>query len=268
MRKYLIGIGLMLFFTTFVQASNDKKLDHFWDRNTQENHQELLDTNIWQDFIDAYVIEKQQQTYVNYKKVSTKDAKALSRWIKNQQKLDPRQLSKQGYQAYWINLYNAATVNLILQNYPIESITKLGGWFEFGPWDQIVATINGRELSLNDIEHAIMRARFNDARFHYAFNCASVSCPNLSKIAFTAENLEAQLEQGAVHYINHQRGVKTQGNTLILSKIYDWYADDFGDERALLEHLNQYAQPDLKKKLTREFKRINYVYNWQLNEEK
>ena len=187
------------------------------------------------------------------------------------QQLDPRSYNSQEQQAYWINLYNALTVDLILKNYPTSSITKLGDkFFSFGPWDDVVANINGKKLTLNDIEHKILRPIWQDPRVHYAVNCASYSCPNLSKTAYTGDNLELQLEQGAKHYINHPRGVMIEDGDLIISKIYKWYAEDFGNnEKALIEHLQKYAAPTLKQQLNQflvEQGDIDYEYDWRLNQ--
>lgn len=267
MVKKVIFIGVIWFFMTALGQASDKKRDSFWDINAK-SEQLKLTNQAWQTFLDAYVVETKNQTYVAYKEVSNADKKSLKTWLKQQQRIDPRQLSKANYQAFWINLYNAATVDLILDHYPIKSITKLGGWFEFGPWDQTVVKINNRDLSLNDIEHSIMRARFDEPRFHYVFNCASLGCPNLSKTAFSEQNLEAQLEHSAVQFINHQRGVAISAKNLTLSKIYTWYEEDFGNQTQLLQHLKRYAAPELKEQLMRNFKRIDYDYDWSLNEDK
>ena len=105
----------------------------------------------------------------------------------------------------------------------MKSITKLGkGFFSFGPWDDKTLTINNKELSLNDIEHRILRPIYNDARIHYAVNCASYSCPNLAAQAYTVENMDQLLDKGAEHYINHPRGVSIKNNKLTLSSIYSW----------------------------------------------
>lgn len=189
------------------------------------------------------------------------------------QDTDPRRYKKIEQKAYWINLYNALTVQLILDNYPVKSITKLGeGLFSFGPWDDPAATIRGKTLSLNDIEHKILRPIWKDQRIHYAVNCASYSCPDLSAMAFTANNTEELLEEGASAYINHPRGVGVDGDDLLLSSIFDWYLVDFGDsQETLVQHLKHYAKPALKQKLAA-FERnggdIDHDYNWDLNESK
>ena len=201
------------------------------------------------------------------------EKKNLQAYLHDMQSINPLNFNKAEQKAYWINLYNSLTVNLILNNYPLKSITKLGdSIFSFGPWDDDMAKINGVELSLNDIEHTILRPIFKDPRIHYAVNCASYSCPNLAGQAFTSSNTQQLLESGARDYVNHVRGVSFEGEDLLMSSIYHWYKDDFGGEdKSLLAHFKQYALPELKAKLIK-FERsdgdIEHSYDWALNEVK
>ena len=121
-------------------------------------------------------------------------------------------------------------------------------------------------LSLNDIEHRILRPIYGDPRIHYAVNCASLGCPNLAGLAYTATNTESLLEAGARAYINHPRGVELANGRLRLSSIYKWFKVDFGgtDER-LLVHLRKYAEPELARQLAAYDGRIRYDYDWDLN---
>lgn len=125
-----------------------------------------------------------------YAEVTKEDKTLLNDYLDQLSKLDPREFNRQEQYAYWVNLYNALTVKLILDNYPVASITKLGGLFSFGPWDEKVFTVAGQTLTLNDIEHRILRPIWKDPRTHYAVNCASLGCPNLQSQAFTAQNTE------------------------------------------------------------------------------
>ena len=149
----------------------------------------------------------------------------------------------------------------------MESITKISfSFFSFGPWDEELLSVEGEELSLNDIEHRILRPIWQDTRIHYALNCASLGCPNLLPQAFTELNTESLLEQGAHDYINHPRGANVQDDSLILSKIYDWYQADFGgNEDGVLLHLQQYSTKEWLKSLQTEELEIEYQYDWRLN---
>jgi len=171
--------------------------------------------------------------------------------------------------AFWINLYNALTVELILDHYPVASILDISispGLFSFGPWDKKLIEVEGEALSLNDIEHRILRPIWRDARLHYAVNCASLGCPNLREVAFTAENTEWLLEQGAHEYVNHARGAEFIDSQLIVSSIYHWFKEDFGDsDRGVIEHLGAFAAPELAKRLAKTRRLSGHDYDWDLN---
>ncbi|MFT5718450.1 MAG: hypothetical protein ACI9T7_002657 [Oleiphilaceae bacterium] len=243
--------------------------------SSDETNKTIIEHRLWQNILDKYLVSNASSgvNLFDYKQVSSIDKLTIEKYLKNLQVKDPRTYNKAVQKAYWINLYNALTVQLILDNYPVESITKLGDkFFSFGPWDDEATKVAGAALSLNDIEHKILRPIFKDPRIHYAVNCASYSCPDLSSQAFTSSNTEQLLEKGAHDYINHQRAVMFEGNDLLLSSIYDWYLVDFGDNSAsLLKHLMQYAAGDLKQKLIIfdvKSDNIDHHYDWQLNEVK
>ena len=245
-----------------------------WSIST-ESSQKQISHQIWQEVLDKNLIDKDASrvNLFKYGSISNTDKIKLRQYIEEMASINPREYTKSQQKAYWINVYNALTVQLILTNYPVESITKLGeSIFSFGPWDDDAITISGETLSLNDIEHKIIRPFFKDQRIHYAVNCASYSCPNLSGTAYTAKNTEDLLSQGACDYINHPRGVTFESDDLLLSSIYDWYIEDFGgNNNSLIKHLLSCAQPSLKRKLT-QFQNnpgdIDYHYDWRLNEAK
>lgn len=171
--------------------------------------------------------------------------------------------------AYWANLYNALTVNLILDNYPLKSIREVkSGVFSTGPWKRDEVTVNGKVLSLDDIEHGILRKRYpNPALVHYMVNCASVGCPNLQPKLWTAATLDADRDAAAREFINSPRGAAIKGNKLKASSIYDWFKEDFGGSKsATLEHFRKYAGPELLSALDAGAKIDGYDYNWDLNE--
>ena len=171
--------------------------------------------------------------------------------------------------AYWINLYNALTVQAVLDDYPVESIRKISispGLFSIGPWDRKLIRIEGEDLTLNDIEHRILRPIWQDPRIHYAVNCASISCPNLMPTAFTGANADELMTAGAREYINSPRGVTVRNGRLYVSSIYDWFDDDFGGTDArVIAHLREYASPALDAKLARISRISGDDYDWDLN---
>lgn len=217
----------------------------------------------WQQLLDRYLVFQGSDTLFRYSAVRNEDRQQLSHYLESLVNTDPRQLTRSQQYAYWVNLYNALTVQLIIQHYPITSITKLGGWFSFGPWDQTLVTIQGQKLTLNDIEHRILRPIWHDPRTHYAINCASLGCPNLQAEAFTADNSERLLEQAAHTFINSDKGTRREGDVWMISSIYDWFSNDFGSRQDLIQHLSVY-RPELSG-----YQGIlRYDYNWTLNESK
>ncbi len=171
--------------------------------------------------------------------------------------------------AYWANLYNALTVKVILENHPVTSIRKIkSGAFSVGPWKRDAVTVNGEVISLNTIEHDILRKRYaNPSLVHYMVNCASIGCPNLSDKLWAGSTLDADREQAARDFINSPRGVKIKGNELKVSSIYDWFKEDFGGSKsATLDHFRKYAGPELKAALDAGATIDGYGYDWSLNE--
>ncbi len=158
--------------------------------------------------------------------------------------------------AYWINAYNAFTIRLILDHYPVGSITDID---KGKPWDTQWIRLGGNTYSLNEIEHEIIRPQFNDPRIHFAVNCAARSCPPLANEAFTEKNLDSLLEQRTSEFINNPSFNILKPAEASVSKIFEWYAGDFGD---LVIFLNKYAKTKLNAGARISFKE----YDWKLNE--
>jgi hypothetical protein len=171
--------------------------------------------------------------------------------------------------AFWINLYNALTVQLVAARFPVASIRDIDispGLFARGPWDKKLVTVEGEAISLNDIEHRILRPIWRDPRVHYAVNCAALGCPNLQTRAFTAANTETLLDAAARAYVDSPRGVRFDGDRLIVSSLYVWYAEDFGgSDAAILAHLRRYAAPALAARLAAATAIDSDSYDWALN---
>lgn len=231
-----------------------------------------IDHSAWADFLDRYLVTKHPSgiNRVRYAAVTIEDKKALDGYLDRLQGTAVSTLNRQVQKAYWINLYNALTVKTILYHYPVKSIRDIDispGWFSDGPWDAKLLTIEGEGVSLNDIEHRILRPIWQDNRVHYAVNCASLGCPNLQAQPFTAENLEELLDQAAREYINHPRGMKIEGDKAVLSSIYDWFQVDFGGtEEGVRQHLLKYAGSDRAAYLKTGKVHFSYDYDWALNE--
>ena len=275
--KRLIILSLVAFvlYKTSGIAAPKSELWPRWQTHNAENR-EVIDHSAWGIILKKYLVTSQLTmessapvgiNLLQYGGVSKIDYDLLKIYLTTLEGIPISSFSRPEQRAFWINLYNAATVNLILEHYPVESITKISfSFFSFGPWDEELLTIEGEELSLNDIEHRILRPIWQDPRIHYALNCASIGCPNLQPIAFTAKNTDSLLETGASEYINHPRGAKKEDKKLWLSKIFEWYQDDYGgNEAGVLIHIQKYAKENLANSLYEDELEIEYHYDWRLN---
>ena len=206
---------------------------------------------------------------VNYAgwKRSTADRDALKRYIDLLTALDPLTLTRAEQFAYWANLYNALTIKVVVDAYPVASIRDIRTSKPLpGPWWKAITRVAGVNLSLNNIEHDILRKGWRDPRVHYAVNCASFSCPNLPLQAFRGVGLEAALDAAARAYVNHSRGVRFEGEKLVVSSIYRWYGGDFGGTDAkVIAHLTQYSAAPLRARLQAVDRIARGAYDWSLN---
>ncbi|MHA3979989.1 DUF547 domain-containing protein [Halovulum sp. GXIMD14794] len=180
---------------------------------------------------------------------------------------DPASLSSAAAFAYYVNLYNALTVDVVLGTWPVGSIREIGGnLIAPGPWRQKLVNVAGQSLSLDDIEHGILRPVWRDPRVHYAVNCASLGCPDLAPRAYTAGRLGAMLDQGARAYVNHPRGTQVTDGRLQVSSIYQWFKEDFGGTDAgVIAHLRRYAEPQLASQLGGIARISADRYDWRIN---
>ena len=180
---------------------------------------------------------------------------------------DPRTWSEAEQLAYWINAYNAFTVKLIADNYPVESIEDLHPTLNIPllntVWHKKFFKIGGRASSLDEIEHKILRKKFNEPRIHFAINCASYSCPPLRNEAYTAGELNKQLDEQAKAFINNPAHNKLSPEKASLSKIFSWFKGDFTKDGSLTDYINRYANTKLKPNAE-----ISHLeYDWRLNKQ-
>ncbi len=239
---------------------------------------ETVDHAEWDALLAAFLVEGADGVNrVAYGRLKA-DPAALARldaYVASLAARDPYALSEPERKAYWINLYNALTVKVVAQAYPVASIRdiSLGGgiaaFFTGGPWKAPLVTIAGEALSLDDIEHVKLRRDMPDERIHFAVNCASYGCPNLQPRAFRAAGLDARLDDAARAYVNHPRGLRLDDRgRLIASRIFDWYGSDFGPTRAaVLDRLKRYASAETLAMIEAAGGRIaGFDYDWSLND--
>lgn len=233
-----------------------------------------IDHSQWDKLLKIYVKPSSDGlNRVDYAAFKSAGQADLKLYIRGLEAVDPQTLDRPEQFALLANLYNAKTIDIVLDKYPVKSIKDIslgGGLFASisgGPWKAKVLKLKGVELSLDDIEHGILRPVFKDPRVHYAVNCASVGCPNLGTEAFTGAKLSAQLDAGASAFINHPRGASVSGGGLAVSSIYNWFQADFGgSEQGVISHLKKYAGPDLAAKLQSISSVNKHQYDWSLND--
>ena len=276
-KSKLLSISILIVLGGFLLAASayGAPKAHLWPRwQTHDPYSLIVVDHVDWDLILQRYVTTNHPSGINrfaYSSVNPKDRKILETYLQGLQAVDVSALNRKEQLAYWINLYNALTVNIILEHYPVKSIRDISlskGLFSKGPWDAKLLKIDGEELSLNDIEHRILRPIWQDNRIHYAVNCASLGCPNLQPMGYTSQNLEFLLEKAARDFINHPRGVSFGSNWLNVSSIYFWFQEDFGDsETKVVEHLKQHLSPENLKKLNKlRQKRLIHQYDWNLNE--
>lgn len=199
-------------------------------------------------------------------RASASDRAALKAYIAALSRMNPLTLTRPEQFAFWANLYNAVTIDVVLDAWPVRSIRDIRSGLIAGPWKRKSATVAGVDLSLDDIEHNILRKGWTEPRVHYAVNCASYSCPNLPLRAFRGATLGPALDAAARAYVNHARAVRFDGNALVVSSIYEWYADDFGGSDArVIAHLARYAAAPLRARLQAATRIDRSIYDWSLN---
>jgi hypothetical protein len=212
-----------------------------------------FDHAIWHELLQTYVNASGGVDYAGLRAEKSR----LETYLQKLQARPPADdWSRDEKLAYWINAYNAFTVKLILDNYPLKSIRDLNE-----PWDRKFIRIGGKAYSLNDIEHNIIRKEFDEPRIHFAVNCAAKSCPPLLNAAYTAAALDRQLEQQTRAFINNPQFNRLSPGQASLSAIFDWYKEDFTKGNTLIAYLNRYAKTRLQSDAG-----ISYLeYDWGLN---
>jgi hypothetical protein len=244
-----------------------------WERWTRHDPASTarVDHAGWGRFLAAYLVtDSAGINRVAYGQVTDADRAALRDYLDVTAAARVSTLNRPEQLAFWINLYNALTLEVVLAHYPVRTIRDIDispGLFSSGPWRANLANVEGEPLSLDDIEHRILRPIWRDPRIHYAVNCASVGCPNLQRDPFTAASVDRMLDLAAIAFVNHPRGVRLGSDGLHVSSIYVWFAEDFGgDEAGLIRHLMAYARPGLAMRLQKLDGIAGHDYDWSLND--
>ena len=240
-----------------------------WELNDPDSSKSI-DHSSWNDLLSRNVRKRNDGVNLfNYAGISDADRSNLAGFIANLSGISISQYNRAEQLAYWINLYNALTVQVMLDHYPVDSIRDIKispGLFVIGPWNASIVSIEDENLSLNDIEHRILRPIWRDPRLHYVLNCASIGCPNLLNRAYPSSGMDKLLDQAATTYVNDPRGVSIVNGKVSVSKIYDWFISDFGgSEKTVLRHIQQFAKPQLAARLREIGKLSGEHYDWSIN---
>lgn len=236
----------------------------------------------WESLLNQHItpINNGSSTEVDYAAFKQNQAQ-LQRYLEKLSKLSQTEFDawpKPKQLAFLINAYNAWTVEFILTKYPdLESIKDLGSFFS-SPWDKEFIPLLGKKISLNDIEHGLIRGsdRYNDPRIHFAVNCASIGCPALREEAYTAAKLELQLTEQTARFLTDKSRNYIEGNKFKMSSIFKWYGDDFKKgfrgTKSIQRFVALYSDTlkltsDQKVTLSKEGFNIKFLdYNWKLND--
>ena len=266
----LAFLALSLVYAPIVSAAPKAELIEFWDDREALSIMQV-DHSDWQDILTAYV-DDQHPSGVNrfdYSSVTPRDATKLKNYLSYLQKMEPRQLNSEEAKAFWINLYNAILVDKIVDAYESGSrraINRLmNGGVESRALKRVSAELLMQEISLNDIQHGILRPIWKDPRVHFALSNGALSGANIQKTAFTGDNNEELLEKAKAEFMQHPRAVRVEGNSLVLNSVFEWYASDFGNTNsAVLAYISENTSDAVRQAMDG-LSRISFDYNWDLN---
>lgn len=246
---------VLLFLPLISCGNNSNEIPSIAYSTTSEMSDEgkTIDHKQWNDLLQKHVSDKGLVDYKGFKNDGVTLQTYLDYLAEN---LPQKTWSKNAVLAYWINAYNAFTIKLILDNYPVNSIKDIKD-----PWGKKFFTLGNKKYSLEEIEHEILR-KMNEPRIHFAINCASFSCPDLLNEAYSENNLEKQLESVAKSFINNRNKNTITANKIEISKIFDWFRGDFKTNGSIIDFLNRYSEIKINTTAKISYK----TYNWKLNE--
>lgn len=254
--KYLSLIFFLFLFSFETQSQNKDSIvenNGFYQKLTKRT---LTLHQLWDELLQEHVADNGIVDYKSFKKDHEKLLGYIYILNLAQKNHSFQSFSKEEKLAYWINAYNAMTIDLILRNYPVKSIKDIKN-----PWKQKLWELGDKNYNLDDIEHQILR-KMDEPRIHFAIVCASVSCPKLRNEAYLGSKIDAQLSQATKTFLSDSTKNSISENNLELSKIFQWFSKDFKKDGSLIDFLNQYSEINISKDAKIKFK----DYNWNLND--
>ena len=266
------GLGLAATATLPVQSAKAGPEADLWDRWMEYTPRSTVqvDNSLFDEILKQHRhLSPDNVSLINYADLKGRDESSLNRYLDLLQDTDVDSLSRAEQFAYWGNFYNALTLKVIIDHYPVASIRDIDispGFFSNGPWGAKLVTVMGEDLSLDDMEHRILRPIWRDPRVHYVVNCASIGCANIQAHAWRARTLYGDLNTAAADYVNHPRGASVIDGELKASTIYSWFVEDFDVDGGVVQHFKQYGSPALKSQLADITRVSDYDYDWALND--
>ncbi len=254
MKKAIVAITCLLFFSlNFTTNAHAHFSENYYEtKTTLEEAPNAFSHAIFDKLLKKYVNATGNVNYAGFKR----DKAKLKNYLNLLQKANPNKLSRKEQIAFWINAYNAHTIYLVIQKYPITSILKINGG---KVWTTKKLNIGGRKsITLSKIEKTILIGKYKEPRIHFAINCAAKSCPPLMNKAWTGARLNADLKKMTQKFINNKKFNSISSKKANLSKIFEWYKKDFGN---VATFINKYSAS----KISRNTKITYAEYNWNLN---
>ena len=213
-------------------------------------------TIIYNTLLQDHVTKEGMVDYKNFNQQN------LRLYLTSLEKITPNSSwSKNRKKAFWINVYNAYTLQIILENYPVKSIRNIKKSGSIA-WEIPFVKVGNKTYTLDHIEHEILRKKYKDPRIHVAVNCGAISCPKLLNFAFTEKNVDAELENLMTGFVNDSTRNKIGDQKVEISKIFSWFEEDFTEKGSIIEYLNQYLEIPIHKNAQIRYK----TYDWNLNE--
>lgn len=268
-KTLMAAVVLSAIFLTVTRTTYGDQVIHVGSKDpTTSVPLDRISHSSWTVLLSRYVNEKGSVAYASWKQ-SDADRRQLSDYLKQLSSADlDAPSSPDDRMAFWINAYNALTIDGVLQHYPIKSIRNLasdsGG---FNIWDDYQLYVDGKPYSLNQIEHEMLRP-MADSRIHFAIVCASKSCPALASEAYSGEKLDRQLSADAKRFFEQPQNFVRGSDSVSVSAILHWYREDFGDtEVEMIHHITPWLKPEYRTSIRRSEQPIEILeYDWSLND--
>ena len=262
--RYVLIFSFLFANAGCLVAAPDADVDSFWD-DSEPSSELRLNHSPWQYFLDEY-LESAHPSGINrvkYNAVTKEDKAKLNEYLAYIGQFDPRQLAKDEQKAMWLNLYNALAVSLVLDDPSVSSIRQVRR--VSSPWKSPLIEITMQEISLDTIEHKILRPIWNDPRVLFGLNCASLGSGSLPAKVYTGDNVDNLLEQVTREFLGSPAGVTFNGNRAVVSSLFRWYRDDFvGGVTGIKRFIAKHSTPEMAARINKT-RRLSYQYEWALN---